>query len=233
MFKSLGTFVAKALLDSRIVDMPFSPIFLEMVIGEEEEEESAAEQALGPAGRKGAQYHLLRVCVVVIVVAYESDEINLCEPTQHVDPTLYTSLLDLKKYVHAKQAIDADTNLSAEERQLRLAAVTVKDAHIEDLCIDFTLPGYSNIELMKGGKDIAVTLENVEHYVDRVIQMTVGNGVRRQVEAFRKGFDRVFPVTDLRSFSVQELTLLVGGSEDEDWSTESKCGENWSSQESC
>ena len=36
---------------------------------------------------------------------------------------------------------------------------------IEDLDLDFTLPGYPNIELKKGGKDIPVTLDNLEEYL--------------------------------------------------------------------
>jgi E3 ubiquitin-protein ligase TRIP12 len=36
---------------------------------------------------------------------------------------------------------------------------------IEDLELDFTLPGYPNIELKKGGKDKRVTLENLEEYL--------------------------------------------------------------------
>ncbi|TPX66631.1 hypothetical protein SpCBS45565_g04341 [Spizellomyces sp. 'palustris'] len=195
LYKALGTFVAKALLDSRIVDIPFSAMFLEMVVGEEEEEESAAEAALGTAGRKGAEFHLLR----------------------HVDPSLYKSLLDLKKYVHIKRSLEADPTLSPAERAARISNITVKGARLEDLCLDFTLPGYPAAELIPNGKDIALTLDNLEHYIDRVVEMTVGEGVQRQVEAFRKGFDRVFPAADLRSFTVQELAVLVGGAAEEDW----------------
>ncbi len=36
---------------------------------------------------------------------------------------------------------------------------------IEDLGLDFVLPGYPHIELKKGGKDIAVTLDNLEEYL--------------------------------------------------------------------
>ncbi|KNC98468.1 uncharacterized protein SPPG_06169 [Spizellomyces punctatus DAOM BR117] len=195
LYKALGTFVAKALLDSRIVDIPFSAMFLEMVVGEEEEEESAAEAALGTAGRKGAEFHLLR----------------------HVDPSLYKSLLDLKKYVHIKRSLEADPTLSPAERAARISNITVKGARLEDLFLDFTLPGYPSAELIPNGKDIALTLDNLEHYIDRVVEMTVGEGVQRQVEAFRRGFDRVFPAADLRSFTVQELAVLVGGAEEEDW----------------
>ncbi|KAI8816747.1 uncharacterized protein EV422DRAFT_500983 [Fimicolochytrium jonesii] len=200
-FTGLGTFVAKALLDSRLVDLPFNPIFLEMVVGEEEEEEQAAEAALGKAGRTGAEFHLLR----------------------HVDPSLYKSLLDLKKYVHIKRSIESNTKLSKAERVERLADITVRGARLEDLCLDFTLPGYPTYELIENGAQVAVSIDNVEKYIDSVVEQTVGTGVARQVEAFRTGFDKVFPAADLRSFTVQELSVLVGGagSTEEDWEYDS------------
>jgi len=36
---------------------------------------------------------------------------------------------------------------------------------IEDLDLDFVLPGYPHIELKKGGKDIRVMLDNLEEYL--------------------------------------------------------------------
>jgi len=36
---------------------------------------------------------------------------------------------------------------------------------IEDLDVDFVLPGYPSIELKKGGKDVHVTLDNLEEYL--------------------------------------------------------------------
>ncbi len=35
MFKVIGQFVAKAMLDSRIIDLTFNKIFLKLVLGEE------------------------------------------------------------------------------------------------------------------------------------------------------------------------------------------------------
>lgn len=40
---------------------------------------------------------------------------------------------------------------------------------IEDFCLDFTLPGYPDLELRKGGKDILVTEENLEQYIKVII----------------------------------------------------------------
>lgn len=42
---------------------------------------------------------------------------------------------------------------------------------IEDLDLDFILPGYPNIELKKGGKDIHVTVDNLEEYL-KVLHFT-------------------------------------------------------------
>ena len=36
---------------------------------------------------------------------------------------------------------------------------------VEDLDLDFVLPGYPAIELKKGGKDIHVTLDNLDEYL--------------------------------------------------------------------
>jgi hypothetical protein len=36
---------------------------------------------------------------------------------------------------------------------------------VEDLDINFTLPGYPSIELKKGGQDITVCLDNLEEYL--------------------------------------------------------------------
>jgi E3 ubiquitin-protein ligase TRIP12 len=36
---------------------------------------------------------------------------------------------------------------------------------VEDLGMDFVLPGYPNIELKKGSKDLPVTLHNLEDYL--------------------------------------------------------------------
>ena len=36
---------------------------------------------------------------------------------------------------------------------------------VEDLGLDFVLPGYPNVELRKNGKDTAVTVDNLEDYL--------------------------------------------------------------------
>jgi E3 ubiquitin-protein ligase TRIP12 len=113
----------------------------------------------------------------------------------------------------------------------------IERVNIEDLALDFTIPGY-DIELrvsavvcyfqksystvrQPNGRDILVTSENVNEYVAEVLDAILGKGAAIQAKAFRDGFSKVFPITDLRAFSADELVMLFGNS-DEDWSIESK-----------
>lgn len=66
-----------------------------------------------------------------------------------------------------------------------------------------------------------MTSENVEEYIAQVIEAIIGEGAKLQAKAFREGFSKVFPITDLQAFAMDELVLLFGNGE-EDWSIESE-----------
>ena len=57
---------------------------------------------------------------------------------------------------------------------------------VEDLGLDFTLPGYPNIELRKGGKDKGVTLDNLGQYVRLVSHWLLVEGVSCQMKVCRE-----------------------------------------------
>ena len=88
---------------------------------------------------------------------------------------------------------------------------------IEDLGLDFTLPGYPSIELRKGGKDTNVTLSNIDQYVKLLTHWSLHEGVTRQLEAFREGFESIFPLSHLQLFYPEELEQLFCGSTYVQW----------------
>lgn len=182
IFKVLGKFVARSMLDSRIIDISFNPAFF-------------------------------RIADTLSSVAPSLGTVKL------VDEDLAKSLIMLKQFVNAKKAIEQNTSLSPAQKSEALQNITVQDASVEDLGLDFTLPGYPAIELIPDGTDVQLTIENVDLYIERVIDMTLGSGVRRQVDAFRTGFSQVFPFSSLRAFTPNELVMLFGQAE-EDWSIE-------------
>jgi len=136
-----------------------------------------------------------------------------------VDLTLARSLERLQTYLQTRKEIEA-LALPAGARRNKLLQLTVSGAKLGDLSLDFTLPGY-NIELKPGGAHIDVDDHNLEEYLERVLEFTLGQGVQKQVRAFQEGFSMIFSVEDLKIFSPDELGLLFGNA-DEDWSRDSE-----------
>jgi E3 ubiquitin-protein ligase TRIP12 len=184
LFKVIGKFVARSMVDSRIIDLNFNPIFFR--IGDES---TGIRPSLGAV--------------------------------KSVDPVVARSLMIVKKFALAKKAIDEDPNRSAAQKVIDTENIVVDKIKIDDLYLDFTLPGYPEIELIPNGSQTQVTIDNVDLYLEKVIDMTLGSGVRRQVDAFRAGFSQVFPYSTLSTFTPDELCTLFGQVE-EDWSLESK-----------
>ncbi|PQE21443.1 HECT-domain-containing protein [Rutstroemia sp. NJR-2017a BBW] len=181
LFKMLGKFVARSMIDSRIIDVSFNPTFFR--IGDESK---PVTPSLGAV--------------------------------KTVDEQLAKSLKMIKKFAVAKKAIAENGALTPAQKVTATEALEIDGARIEDLSLDFTLPGYP-IDLLPNGSQIAVTIDNVDLYLEKVIDMTLGSGVQRQVDAFRAGFTQVFPYSALSAFTPDELVMLFGRIE-EDWSLE-------------
>ena len=180
LFKMMGKFVARSMLDARIIDISFNPTFFKF----------AANLSMA------LTIELLRT----------------------VDHDLANSLSQLQQVAKDKAQIESQ-KLSTTAKAQALDSLTIKGARLEDLMLDFTLPGYSNIELIKGGSNMPVTLDNVQNYIDRVLDVSLRQGVRKQIEAFQAGFSQVFSYSSLQAFTPDELVMLFGRVE-EDWSME-------------
>ncbi|KAK4990001.1 Ubiquitin fusion degradation protein 4 [Elasticomyces elasticus] len=182
LFKMLGKFVARSMLDSRIIDVSLNPTFFRIGDG--------SLDVLPSLGAVAA-----------------------------VDEDLAKSLKLLKHFAGAHRRIAEDPRLTPVQKVHKQSAIEFAGAKIEDIGLDFTLPGYPSIELQPNGANIHVTIDNVGVYVEKVIEITLGSGVQRQVDAFRHGFSSVFPYSALKAFTPDELVMLFGRV-DEDWSLE-------------
>jgi len=130
----------------------------------------------------------------------------------HIDPTIASTISQLQGIVRKKRRLEEDTKISPTERQAKLKDLTMDGCPVEDLGLDFTLPGYPNIELRKGGKDINVTVDNLGQYVRLVSHWLLVEGVATQMEAVREGFESVFPMATLQMFYPDELDQIFCGS---------------------
>ncbi|ORX93578.1 hypothetical protein BCR34DRAFT_580417 [Clohesyomyces aquaticus] len=182
LFKMLGKFVARSMLDSRIIDVSFNPTFFRIGDGA-----ATVTPSLGSV--------------------------------KSVDNDLARALKLLKRFAKSKKQIDEDGSLTAAQKVQAIQDIVIDDSRVEDLGLDFTLPGYPSIDLVEKGADKSVTIDDVDTYVEKVLDYTLGTGVQRQVDAFRAGFSQVFPYSALKAFTPDELVMLFGRV-DEDWSLE-------------
>ncbi|XP_027357082.1 E3 ubiquitin-protein ligase UPL3-like isoform X2 [Abrus precatorius] len=122
-----------------------------------------------------------------------------------IDAELGKTLQELNSLVCRKRHIESiDVNYADTIVNLHF-----RDAPIEDLCLDFTLPGYPEY-ILKAGDEI-VNINNLEEYISLVVDATVKTGIMRQMEAFRAGFNQVFDISSLQIFTPQELDNLLCG----------------------
>ncbi|KAG7809671.1 hypothetical protein KL924_002633 [Ogataea haglerorum] len=183
LFSVLGKFVARSLLDSRIIDFEFNPLFFEIA------------KELDTKSRK------------------ELSRKKSIERLSRVDTDLAKSLGHLTRY------LDAYAEIEGSER----SEVLIDGCKLSDLSLNFTLPGYEDVELCPNGQDVEVDHNNLERYVDKVIDLTIKSGVRSQIHSFVEGFSAVFPFSSMTIFSSAELVKLLGNGE-EDWSYETLSG---------
>ncbi|KAG2227218.1 hypothetical protein INT45_008462 [Circinella minor] len=181
LFQTLGHFVAKSMVDFRMIDIPFSPVFFK---------------------------------VLFTTTAKEEDSFVLIK---EIDPILGKSLDDLRAYSLQKKRVDADKALTTQEKSETIQSIKINGVQLEDLCLDFTLPGHPDIKLKNNGDNIQVTIQNLEEYLDLVVDKIIGSGIKEQLNMFRQGFNRVFDLNNLKVLTPNELVALFGNSV-EDWS---------------
>ncbi|GFY89849.1 HECT ubiquitin protein ligase family protein KAK [Actinidia rufa] len=121
------------------------------------------------------------------------------------DAELGRTLQELQAIVRRKNYRESVGGHSCEE----VTDLHFRGARIEDLCLDFTLPGYPDYALKPDEEN--VDINNLEEYISLVVDATVKNGITRQMEAFRTGFNQVFDISTLQIFSPHELDYLLCG----------------------
>lgn len=178
-FKLLGNFLAKSVMDSRLLDIPLSLTFYKWILNQENN-------------------------------LYLSD-------IKYIDECFAETVFKLEQVMAKKIEIEKELSLDASALKSALECLTLDGCPLEDLNLDFTLPGFPNIEMRKGGKDMTVNIHNLDQYLKLLKHWMVKEGVWRQMKAFREGFETVFPIKHLQIFYPDELELLFCGSEHTKW----------------
>lgn len=239
LFSFLGIFLAKCLQDSRLVDIPLSEPFFKMLCAGKGKYAKLS-RTLSHTSELTADTHCsddesvddvfdasMTASVEKLDSHYFSEVLTDCD-FELIHPNKAKFLKQLKKYVEERQAVLCDDTLSDDQREKKLNELLFLTEHghtckLEDLGLTFqyvpssNVFGFDFVELKPNGGEEMLAGENAEEYIQLLTDFTMHKGVARQLEAFRAGFNRVFPMEKLHAFKPREIQLMLCGEQVPKW----------------
>ncbi|CAG5104741.1 Oidioi.mRNA.OKI2018_I69.chr1.g1498.t1.cds [Oikopleura dioica] len=134
-----------------------------------------------------------------------------------LSPLLCRYLLSEEETLKFRDLYELDAQLARSLQQLQTFSSNGEVDSIDELYLDFVLPGFNKFELMKSGASKAVNGDNLSKYIDLVTHWTMLEGVRRQFQAIKIGFSEVCDIKHLKIFHPWELPRIFCGSERARW----------------
>ncbi|XP_076983132.1 E3 ubiquitin-protein ligase HECTD1 isoform X11 [Tamandua tetradactyla] len=155
------------------------------------------------------------------------------EDFELVNPHRARFLKEIKDLAIKRRQILSNKSLSEDEKNTKLQELVLKNPSgsgpplsIEDLGLNFQfcpssrIYGFTAVDLKPSGEDEMITMDNAEEYVDLMFDFCMHMGIQKQMEAFRDGFNKVFPMEKLSSFSHEEVQMILCGNQSPSWAAE-------------
>ncbi|CAE7532383.1 Ufd4, partial [Symbiodinium pilosum] len=216
-FRFLGRLVGRALKDGFIVPLPLGEVFFaRTLLGQkpsklhEKRREPLASLPRPGAGCAGE----LCGALADFAAALRSAEELYCH--KRIEAGLgWPSAEELQSWRRSQgRERDFTTRFLA-------AGATPEPMSFEDYMslvgVSFLETGLSGAPLCPGGADRAITVENVQEFVELAHAYWCDDGVRGQLTAFREGLDEVIPVECFSAFSALELRDMICGEDSVEW----------------
>lgn len=237
-FWFLGVFLAKVLQDNRLVDLPLSRPFLKLMcrgdisnnvnekigltgVTQESISSSMSSSFISEEGETDAAYSTLEPC------PWYAGLLDI-EDLAEVDPVRGEFLKEIQNAITKRDRTfsDGPNAVDEETSSLYISHQSGISVAIEDLALTMTYSPSSKVfqhdqvELVENGADVAVTIENAREYTNLTINYCLNQGICRQLEAFKSGFSKVFPMEKLHAFSPEEMRAMLCGEQHPQWTRE-------------
>lgn len=241
-FWFLGVFLAKVLQDGRLVDLPLSNSFLQLLCHNKSLSKvrmpnvtKSNEDPMMSSIMSEESTDFAETYSKMMMNEYQNDKawyegILTMENLQEIDPIRAQFVQELMELVHRKQNIEQNDDLTSAEKLDKINQLKLKTKSgpiaLEDLALTFTyLPsskvyGYTTAELIPNGANVDVTVGNVEEYCELTIKFCLQDGISKQLDAFHKGFCEVFSLNKLAAFSPDEARKMICGEQHPEWTRE-------------
>jgi len=232
-FHFLGTFLAKCLQDNRLVDIPLSEPFHKLLClgkpqstrllsrGISARSSSIESESMSPRSLESSD--ATSDCYYCCVDLFSDSDFGM------IFPEIFEFIKQLRKLIKKRNQVMNDENLSPDEKRESLENLMFESEHgheckLEDLGLTFQyIPpskfyGFDSVNLKPNGQNEILTEANAEEYIDYMIYFCMYKGIEKQLESFREGFSRVFPMEKLHAFSPREIQLMLSGEQAPEWS---------------
>merc|ERR1719466_197994 len=206
-FTFLGKLMAKTLMDNRLLDVTLSPVFYKWLLTTE----------------CGISWHDFSEVDVdfslqfgkLIKLLHNREVNNKINMGQMSDVSMEPPVSNLAK----KKRYNSKKKKNQKVEKELSKDLLIDGCNIEDLMLDFQISNSQGdlIELCKNGKNMGVTLDNLDKYVNLLCYWTLHEGIKHQMEAVRNGFNSVLPLKTLQYFYPDELDQLFCGESHKQW----------------
>ena len=114
----------------------------------------------------------------------------------------------------------SDSSLTAKEQQDALSNLKYDGCPFEDLCINFTVPGYPDIEMVEGGAEKLLTGDNIEEYLQLITWWLLYKGPQEKIECIRSGYKLILNDEYFVSILPEDLDNMLCGGGMQAWTIE-------------
>ena len=97
--------------------------------------------------------------------------------------------------------------------------ILIDNQTIESLDLYFNCPWDESLELKKNGENIQLKDNNIDEYIELVFNQLLIDGQKEIIKSFKEGFNKVFDINLLKSFSSKEIEFFICGSENTESNT--------------
>ena len=101
-----------------------------------------------------------------------------------------------------------------------ISKITRDGCPFEDLCVNFTLPGFPGIEMMEAGSDTFLGVDNVKDYLKLLIWLLLFEKPQKSMKQIRNGFERILNPSLVKYFYPHEWEELFCGLSKEQWTVD-------------
>ena len=137
-----------------------------------------------------------------------------------VMPSIFKFIESLVDALREKWCIRNDDSLSTEEQNQAMSNITCDGCSFEDLFVNFTLPGFPDVEMIEGGSDRILDIDNLEEYLKLLVWWLLYKNPQESIKQVRSGFERIVDPSLLKYVYPHDCDEFICGLTKEEWTVD-------------